>query len=113
MIPDKLFFTIGEVSEITGIKPYILRYWETEFKSLKPQKNTGGQRRLYRQKDIKLILYIKQLLYEEKYTIIGAKKKLKDEKGVQLELFQDDPKAATLLKLKTQLKSLLDYLNAQ
>lgn len=111
-IPDKLFFSIGEVSKLTEVKPYILRYWESEFKSLKPQKNAGGQR-IYRRKDVELIMYIKKLLYEEKYTIEGAKQKLKEDRNVkQLELFREDPKATALIRAKQQLESLLGYLSA-
>ena len=74
-IPNKLFFKIGEVCEITDTQPYVLRYWESEFPSLAPAKNSSGQR-IYRRRDIETVLRIKQLLYEEKYTIPGAKKKL-------------------------------------
>lgn len=111
-IPDKLFFTIGEVSKLINVMPYILRYWETEFKIIRPQKNIGGQR-IYRRKDVELILYIKKLLYEDKYTITGAKQKLKEERNSkQLELFREDPKATALIRIKAQLKSLLDYLDS-
>ncbi len=75
-IPEKLYFRIGEVSKICGIKPYILRYWESQFPDISPNK-TRSQHRLYRRKDVELILEIKKLLYEEKYTINGAKKRLK------------------------------------
>jgi len=74
--PGKLFYRIHEVSQITGIKPYVLRYWESEFNQLKPQKDTNDQRR-YRKEDIDLINRIKNLLYEERFTIAGARKKLK------------------------------------
>jgi len=74
-IPDKLFFRIGEVSEIVGVEPHVLRYWESEFKTLRPTR-VGSRRRLYRRKDIELILKIKELLYEKKFTIAGAKKAL-------------------------------------
>jgi DNA-binding transcriptional MerR regulator len=74
-IPKKLYFKIGEVSEITGVKPYVLRYWETEFNIVKPSKTRTNQR-LYRRKEVELILEIKRLLYEEKFTIAGAKKVL-------------------------------------
>ncbi|NLH50393.1 MAG: MerR family transcriptional regulator [Myxococcales bacterium] len=74
-IPNKLYFKIGEVSEITGVKPYVLRYWETEFNIVKPSKTRTNQR-LYRRKEVELILEIKRLLYEEKFTIAGAKKVL-------------------------------------
>jgi len=69
----KLYYSISEVSKLTGLEQYILRYWETEFEKLKPGKNRAGNR-IYTNKDIKLILQIKQLLREEKYTIEGAKK---------------------------------------
>ena len=75
-IPDKLFFRIGEVSEIVGVEPHVLRYWESEFKVLRPTR-VGSRRRLYRRKDIELILRIKELLYDRKYTIAGAKKVLR------------------------------------
>lgn len=73
-IPDKIFFKIGEVSEIAGVKPYVLRYWESEF-SISPHKSGSGQR-LYRRKDIERILMIKRLLYQEGFTIAGARKHL-------------------------------------
>ena len=76
-IPDKLYFKIGEVAEITGVKPYVLRYWESEFKMVNPSKSRSRQR-LYRKSDVELIFRIKELLYEERYTINGARKKLKE-----------------------------------
>ena len=75
-IPDKLFFKIGEVAQIAGVEQHVLRYWEDEFDHLRPEKNRSGQR-LYKKKDVEQVLGIKKLLYEEKYTIAGAKKKLK------------------------------------
>lgn len=75
MMPEKLFYKIGEVSKITGLESYVLRFWETEFPSLHPQKSTGKQR-VYTRKEIDLILEIKKLLYVEGLTIAGAKKKL-------------------------------------
>lgn len=74
----KLYYSISEVSEMTSLKPYVLRYWETEFPQLRPSKNRAGNR-IYRANDIKIIERIKKLLYEEKYTIQGAKKKLQQE----------------------------------
>jgi DNA-binding transcriptional MerR regulator len=71
--PDKLFYRIGDVSEITGIKPHILRYWEAEFSVLHPHKNDAGQR-VYQRRDVELVIEIKKLLYEQRYTISGAKK---------------------------------------
>lgn len=73
--PNKLFYRIGEVSRITGLEPYVLRYWETEFSQIKPTKSRSGQR-LYQQKELDTILVIKQLLYTEGYTIAGARKRL-------------------------------------
>jgi len=72
-IPDKLYFRIGEVARLAGIKPYVLRFWETEFPSLGPRKSGTGHR-LYRRKDVELVLEIKRLLYEKRYTIEGARK---------------------------------------
>ena len=86
-IPDKLFFKIGEVAEMAGVEQHVLRYWEDEFESLQPNKNRSGQR-LYEKKDVELVLEIQRLLYMEKYTIAGAKKKLKEsrKKTTQLSL---------------------------
>jgi DNA-binding transcriptional MerR regulator len=72
-IPDKLYFRIGDVSRLAGIKPYVLRYWETEFPAIAPKKS-GTNQRLYRRKDVELILEIKHLLYEKRFTIEGARK---------------------------------------
>jgi DNA-binding transcriptional MerR regulator len=74
-IPEKLFFKIGEVCDITGVQAHVLRYWESEFPMLAPQKNRAGQR-TYRKRDVEMALRIKELLYEDQYTIAGAKKKL-------------------------------------
>ena len=76
-LPNKLYFRIGEVAKIVGVKPYVLRYWETEFSVLKPGK-TPSRHRLYRRRDVETLLDIKHLLYEEGFTIAGAKKRLKD-----------------------------------
>jgi DNA-binding transcriptional MerR regulator len=70
--PQKLFYRIGDVSEITGIKPHVLRYWETEFSGLHPRKNRAGQR-IYERRDVELVFEIKRLLYEQRYTISGAR----------------------------------------
>ena len=78
-IPDKLYFRIGDVSRLAGVKPYVLRYWETEFPAIAPKKSGTGQR-LYRRKDVELILEIKHLLYEKRFTIEGARKAI-DSKG--------------------------------
>src|SRR3954471_1000736 len=76
-IPDKLYFRIGEVSRLTGVKQYVLRYWESEFPGLGPKKSGTGHR-LYRRKDVELLLEIKHLLYEKRFTIEGARKWLED-----------------------------------
>src|SRR2546423_3535202 len=77
-IPEKLFFKIGEVCDITGVQAHVLRYWESEFPMLAPQKNRAGQR-TYRKRDVEMVLRIKELLYEDQYTIAGAKKRLTNE----------------------------------
>ena len=95
-IPDKLFFRIGEVSTMLGLEPYVLRYWESEFPSLSPKKSGTGHR-LYRRKDVELLLQIKHLLYEKRFTIDGARQHLlaeaksaqKDIKQEQQPLFSD------------------------
>jgi DNA-binding transcriptional MerR regulator len=74
-IPDKLYFRIGEVSRLAGVKPYVLRYWETEFPTITPKKSGTGHR-LYRRKDVETVLEIKRLLYEKRFTIEGARKAL-------------------------------------
>lgn len=75
VIPEKLFFKIGEVCELAGVQAHVLRYWESEFPMLAPQKNRAGQR-VYRRRDVEMALRIKELLYEDQYTIAGAKKRL-------------------------------------
>ena len=109
-IPDKLFFKIGEVAELAGVEQHVLRYWEDEFEILQPNKNRAGQR-LYEKKDVELILEIQRLLYLEKYTIAGAKKKLKEgrKKTTQLSLGFDresflDQKKKIILELESIIK---------
>lgn len=98
-IPDKLYFKIGEVSELLGVEPYVLRFWESEFPVLQPKKSGTGHR-LYRRKDVELLLRIKHLLYEKRYTIEGARQSLQAKVRtvkarrpvtVQQELFATDP----------------------
>ena len=114
----KLYYSIGEVSKITELKAYVLRYWETEFKQLKPPKNRAGNR-TYRQSDIDLILYIKDLLYNKKFTIEGARHQLaneKDSKKINIAAPVESPQPAaparkeTLLKIKQELETLLEIL---
>jgi DNA-binding transcriptional MerR regulator len=81
-IPDKLFFKIGEVAAIAETKPHVLRYWETEFGILRPVKNASGQR-VYRRRDVEVVLEIKRLLHEERFTIAGAKKRLSGRRSVK------------------------------
>ena len=78
-IPQKLYYRIGKVAEIAGVKPHVLRYWETEFGFLSPQKNEGNQR-LYTPKDLEKVMLIRKLLYEDRFTIAGAKRKLREER---------------------------------
>lgn len=78
VIPEKIFFKIGEVCDLVGVQAHVLRYWETEFPTLSPQKNRSGQR-TYRRRDVEIALRIKELLYDELFTIAGAKKKLQGE----------------------------------
>jgi DNA-binding transcriptional MerR regulator len=108
-IPEKLYYKIGEVSEITGIEPYVLRYWESEFRIVSPSR-THSKQRLYRKKDLELILEIKKLLYEEKFTIAGAKKKLQKTKvlkdqQMKLELPEKRFREA-LIRVKKELEDL-------
>src|SRR5256714_15681936 len=114
-IPDKLYFKIGEVSDLLGVEPYVLRYWETEFPVLSPKKSGTGHR-LYRRKDVELLLRIKHLLYEKRFTIQGARQTLHSEakapkpakvpKRVQAELFSEDP----LPEIRRELQDILDIL---
>ena len=76
-IPDKLYFKIGEVAKFTGLKTHVLRYWETEFNAIKPNKSRSNQR-LYRRRDVETILHLKDLLYNQGFTIAGARKKLRE-----------------------------------
>lgn len=108
-IPDKLYFKIGKVSNIVGVKPYVLRYWETEFEVLKPGK-APSRHRLYKKKDVEILLEIKKLLYSEGYTIEGARKKLKegkkeDRRQLRLPLSESGYRN-TLIKVKKDLQSL-------
>ena len=106
-IPEKLFYKIGEVSRITGLEAYVLRYWETEFPVLRPRKTAGGQR-VYAKKDVELIIEIKRMLYEQGYTIVGAKKQLQAGRSAQ------DPGVPTQLigAVKGQLRAILEDLKA-
>jgi DNA-binding transcriptional MerR regulator len=113
-IPDKLYFKIGEVSELLGVEAYVLRYWETEFRALSPKKSGTGHR-LYRRKDVELLLRIKHLLYEKRFTIEGARQSLQaaarapkpsGTERVQQELFTEDP----LPEIRRELADILQML---
>ena len=112
----KTYYSISEAASLTKMKPHVLRYWETQFRMLRPRKNRAGNR-MYRKKDLKLILLIKELLYEKGFTIAGAKKKLLDEKDAirdQLEFsFNDVDRAALLLEVRRELQSLLHDLRGE
>ena len=104
----KLYYSIGEVSKMTGIKQYVLRYWETEFQILNPSKNRAGNR-TYRMQDINTVKHIKSLLYEQKFTIKGAKQYLADQaksdsKQGKVVSLNSNVDKEYLLKLKTQLE---------
>ena len=111
-IPDKLFFKIGEVAELAGVEQHVLRYWEDEFETLQPNKNRSGQRS-YEKKDVELVLKIQHLLYVEKYTIAGAKKKLKENKKItQLSLgFDRESFLYQKKKIISELKSVLKVID--
>ena len=115
-IPDKLFFRIGEVADLTGVPPYVLRYWESEFKLLRPRKNHAGQR-VYRKQDIEMVLRIKSLLYEDRLTLEGAKKRLQQEsrnRTQQLELPGPDPHTLEVLRhLRARLEGMRQLLRGQ
>jgi DNA-binding transcriptional MerR regulator len=97
-IPDKLYFRIGEVSRLTGVKQYVLRYWESEFPGLGPKKSGTGHR-LYRRKDVELLLEIKHLLYEKRFTIEGARKWLDDRRKAPGGVKPPNPKPETQAEL--------------
>ena len=106
--PDKLYLKIGEVADLTGVKPHVLRYWESEFGSFQPGKSRK-QQRLYQKKDIELVLRLKDLLYRQGYTIAGAKKKLREpaaEHPPQLSLPTEKPKNRLLDEIIGDLRRL-------
>ncbi len=101
-IPDKLYFRIGEVAALAGVPAYVLRYWQTEFPQLQPKKSGSGQR-LYRQRDVELVLLIRDLLYRDRFTIAGAKRELaREERGGR----PDDELLGALRRLRAGLEGL-------
>ena len=109
--PKKLFYKINEVSRITGLKPYVLRYWESEFDELRPQKDTNDQRR-YRRHDIDMIKDIKKLHYEERFTIAGARKKLKNIKKSRGSSSKTQARSKRLKNISAELSSIRAELEA-
>jgi DNA-binding transcriptional MerR regulator len=123
---QKLYFRIGEVSSIVGVEPHVLRYWESEFKSVRPQKSARGQR-IYSRRDVDTLLKVKELLYSHRFTIAGAKRKLKDgtavEPAVEAAVAQVEPPVPQvgasamvavrerLVNIRDQLRSLLGELD--
>ena len=108
---NKLYYSIGEVSQITNLKQYVLRYWETEFSILNPSKNTAGNR-IYKNKDIQLIKYIQDLLYTKKFTIKGAKQHLKEEYEQNKDLLNKiEPVKLNAVISKTDLQNIRKSLN--
>lgn len=121
-IPHKLYFRIGEVARIVGVKPYVLRYWESEFAVLRPEKTASGHR-LYRRRDVEILLDIKRLLYDEKFTISGAKKRLREvgkegeaplpaESAEQNQAVETDRQRDVLVSIRKDLLDLYKMLNA-
>jgi len=116
-LPDKQFFKIGDVSDIVGVKPHVLRYWESEFTAIKPMK-TRGSHRMYRRSDVEVLCLIRRLLYEEGYTIPGAKKRIKELTSERPRGAAIDPKAsremllrAELIQVRAELEGLLKSLD--
>src|SRR6185295_7712387 len=103
-LPDKLYFKIGEVARLVGVKPYVLRYWETEFSIIRPGK-TRARHRLYRRKDVETLLEIRRLLYRERYTIEGAKRRLRDGSRQT-----EPPKTPSLTNIRAELEEIHDML---
>ncbi|MGB9716751.1 MAG: MerR family transcriptional regulator [Thermodesulfovibrionales bacterium] len=114
-LPDKLFYKIGEVSKIVGVEPYVLRYWETEFPFLKPRKSRSGQR-VYIKKDVELLLQIKNLLYNERYTIEGVKKRLSTihmhsiDSNAEIKISNNRNPSKVIKLVKKRLKEILNQL---
>lgn len=107
-LPDKLFFKIGEVADIVGVKPHALRYWETEFPALRPKKTRGAHRQ-YSRKDVELAMLIRQLLHDEGYTIPGARKRIRD-LGHHQRTSPPEPRAAREVALRAELLGIREQL---
>ena len=109
--PGKLFYRIQEVAEITGLKPYILRYWESEFRELSPEKDQSDQRR-YRQSDIEMIQQIKDLLYNQKYTIAGARQRIRMDRSLRSSRRDEPSNRSALHGIRAELAELMKQLTA-
>jgi DNA-binding transcriptional MerR regulator len=112
VVPDKLYFRIGEVSTLCRLPAYVLRFWETEFPQLKPVKSSTGQR-MYRRKEVETVLHIKKLLYEEGFTIAGARQHLRAENKSQAPLPFPTHSAGELKRLRHGLEEILTILSAR
>jgi DNA-binding transcriptional MerR regulator len=115
VVPDKLYFRIGEVSRLCRLPAYVLRFWETEFPQLKPVKSSTGQR-MYRRKDVDAVLRIKKLLYEEGFTIAGARQQLRSESKPeknQVPLPFPIQSSADLSRIRNGLQEILGMLSAR
>jgi DNA-binding transcriptional MerR regulator len=116
VIPDRMYFRIGDVAEIAGVQPYVLRFWEKEFDFLAPIKNSAGQR-LYRKGDVESVLLIKRLLYLERYSIEGAKKRIKEmrktgglSEAKRERAVLDDHRIDCIRSVKEELRALIEFL---
>jgi DNA-binding transcriptional MerR regulator len=110
----RLYYSISEVSDMIGVKPHVLRYWETQFKMLRPKKGRGGAR-MYRKRDVEILFEVKQLLYDHRFTIAGARRKLLDDRGSkeQMELtFARTDREEMLRALRKDLEGLLSVLQS-
>jgi len=110
--PRKIYYSITEVAEMADVKPHVLRYWETEFPLLRPRKNRAGNR-TYREKDVQLVLLIRKLLYDDGYTIKGARRRVQEKRGdlEQIELpFTRSEQASSMNTIRKELESILAYL---
>ena len=109
-IPDKVYFRIGEAAEIVGVETHVLRFWESEFPQIKPQR-AGSKQRLYQRRDVERFLEIKRLLYDEKYTIAGAKQLLRSKGGSEARTQPSEQDLETLRHLKRGLREIKDILD--
>jgi DNA-binding transcriptional MerR regulator len=107
--PDKLYYRIGEVSKIAGVPAYVLRFWESEFSVIRPGRSASGQR-VYRKKDVELIIKVKELLYDKKFTIEGARKHLKLKPSDKHDKM-DTPCSISLEEILTELRNIRDIIN--